>query len=219
MSQDLTSLPTIHVQVLWRLSKPHPSAFRGSKGPVESWACWAPRVYSWGEGKRRLGSFNLTGGPDFGHRSSICVNYDQLQEVCSTADLSLPTPIFDFVDLTICSVPVLSDLPVFDTSICTFEATLETSDDRISALELQVASKEAEMAVKVAQVYSLHGRVWKRKEKIRFCWRISINKAVNCVLLRQLIPAPKLLSICINLIFRSSVRLSHHCTRRWVDQS
>lgn len=45
--------------------------------------------------------------------------------------------------------------PVIDTQVSGLEVILQTSDERISKLELQVASKAAEIAAKVVQVDNL----------------------------------------------------------------
>lgn len=86
---------------------------------------------------------DLTIVPSLDHRASISVDYDQLREVCSTAKLSLPTSVVDFIRLTFNSVPASSDRPVVNTLIGVLEAPLETSNHHISALEQQVAWKEA----------------------------------------------------------------------------
>lgn len=69
------------------------------------------------------------------------MDYNQLQEVCSTANRSLPTSFVDSIRLVVSSVPVVSDRPVADTVAGAIEATLETRIGPISALESRVASK------------------------------------------------------------------------------
>lgn len=49
------------------------------------------------------------------------------------------------------SVLVLCDSPVIDTQMVALEETVETNNERIRPLESQGASKDAEMAAKVAQ--------------------------------------------------------------------
>lgn len=76
-----------------------------------------------------------------------------------TANLFLPTSFVDLISLGIRIFPALSDSPVVDTRVIALEETLETSKERISALESQAASKDAESVTKVAQVASLEGHV------------------------------------------------------------
>lgn len=54
-----------------------------------------------------------------------------------------------------CSVPELSDRPVVNTRAGAFKTTLETSNERIGALDLQVGLKDAGSVVRVAQVDGL----------------------------------------------------------------
>lgn len=65
----------------------------------------------------------MTSGRDWGHRASMRVDYDQLREMCSSASLSPRESIVDVFRLAVCSVPGLSNLPVFDTTVATLEAT------------------------------------------------------------------------------------------------
>lgn len=92
----------------------------------------------------------MTGGPNFGHCASLCVGYDQRQEVCSTATLYLSTSVVDLNSLAVRSVPVVSYRAVVVTRVGTLEATLETSKERVITLESQVASKDADIAAKSA---------------------------------------------------------------------
>lgn len=103
--------------------------------------------------------FDLSGDLYMGHRASILVGCDQLKELCSTASHSPPTPFVDLICLADPSVPALSDLPDVEARGGALEATLETSDERISTLQLQVASNDADVAAKVAPIDGSAGRV------------------------------------------------------------
>lgn len=93
----------------------------------------------------------MTAGPDLRHRAFICADYDQPQEVCSAANLSLPTSVVYITRLAVHGVPALSDRAVVDKQAGPLDATSENSNLRISALELQIASKDAHIAAKVVQ--------------------------------------------------------------------
>lgn len=101
----------------------------------------------------------MTSGPELGHCGSIRVDYDQFQEVCSTANLSLPTSVVDLICLPVRSVPAISDCLVVNNRAGALEEILETRNEPISALGSRVASKDAEIFAKVAQVNSLEGRI------------------------------------------------------------
>lgn len=96
----------------------------------------------------------MTDGPDSGHNASIRDYYDQLRQMCSTANLSLSKFVVGLIRLTSLSVPELSDA-VFDTRVDVLEAALKASNERASALEMQVASKEVDIYAKVAKVESM----------------------------------------------------------------
>lgn len=69
---------------------------------------------------------DLTCGRDLGHRVSILVDFDHLQEVCSSSNICLPNSVVDLICLPVRSVPGLSDRPIVDTRICSLEGTLNT---------------------------------------------------------------------------------------------
>lgn len=92
-----------------------------------------------------------------GHRSSVRIHYDQLVEVCFTANLFLLMSISDLVCLAMRSVPALSDCSVDHTQVSVLEAMLETSNMRIGALELRISSNHVRIVAKVTLVDSLEG--------------------------------------------------------------
>lgn len=55
------------------------------------------------------------------------IDYDHLRQVCSTADLSLPTRIVDSIGLGVGSVRSFSDALVVDARAGAHEATLKSS--------------------------------------------------------------------------------------------
>lgn len=57
------------------------------------------------------------------------------------------------------SVSALSDRAVNDTPVGTLEATMETGNEHIGALKLQVLSNDSETVPKVAQADGLEGRL------------------------------------------------------------
>lgn len=110
-----------------------------------------------GEGDWELS--DLTGSLQLGRSASIGVDYDQPRDVCLNSSLFLPTLVVDLTCLAVRSVPAFSGSPIRDTWPGALEAILETSNERISKLGSQVASKDADIAAKVVQVDSLDGRV------------------------------------------------------------
>lgn len=68
----------------------------------------------------------MTGGLDLGYRGSIRVDYEQLQEVCWTTNLSLPTSVVNLIHLEVLFFLALSDCALVNTRIGAREATLET---------------------------------------------------------------------------------------------
>lgn len=77
----------------------------------------------------------------------------------STASLSLLMYVVHLIRLAERSVTALSDRIIVETRIGALEATLQTSNERISALESQIASNDMDMVPKMAQVDSLEGRL------------------------------------------------------------
>lgn len=88
------------------------------------------------------------------HHASIRADYEPLRKVCSTSSLSLSTYVIYLIPLAVCRVLVLSHSSVVDRVVGALDATWETRNELRSALESQVASKNAEIIVKVAQVDS-----------------------------------------------------------------
>lgn len=67
---------------------------------------------------------------------------------------SLPTSAVYLIRLAVRSLHPLPDRPVLDTRVGALEVTWKTRDDRIGALELQVASKNAGIVAKVGTIDS-----------------------------------------------------------------
>lgn len=148
---DLTELPTIQLQVRWWLSDYSLSAVSRSAEPSEVPELGALMLMPMILNESGTGAFfYLIGGPGLGHRASICFAFDWLWEVWSTASFSLPTSVVYFIRLAICSVLAFSFRPIVDiveTRNGDLEVTLKTSNETLSNLELQVASRDAETAV------------------------------------------------------------------------
>lgn len=68
------------------------------------------------------------------HRAATRVNYDQLRNIGSTANLSVPKSVVNLIFLAMRSVPVISGLPVLDTQVGALTATLATINAHINAL-------------------------------------------------------------------------------------
>lgn len=81
--------------------------------------------------------------PVLGHFASTCIDNDQLKKVCLTTGLCVITPVFDHICLSVRSIRALPDCLAVDRRVVALEATLETVNEHISALESQVASKDA----------------------------------------------------------------------------
>lgn len=93
---------------------------------------------------------------------------------------------------------------------------METNNEHISALELQVESKDTEIVAKVSQVESLEGKPrieeeWTRIMSVTFREHVPQFRGM-----RRLVPVLILLYVQLNLNFKSFVRLSYQC-RRWVN--
>lgn len=123
------------MQVRRWLSQYHASEVPGSEETSE-----VPDVGdfdAYGADVESLGAWDLsdyTGGLDLGHRASIRVDYDHVREVSSNAIYSPLTSVVDLFRLAIRGVPALSDRHAVDTKVGALEATLETSNNRISAM-------------------------------------------------------------------------------------
>lgn len=81
-----------------------------------------------------MGSSRLVVGLDFGHCASICVDFDQLPEVCLTSTLPLPTSGVDISRQAICSVPALSDHRAVDMQFVKAKAGLDRGKGQLRAL-------------------------------------------------------------------------------------
>lgn len=153
-----TTLLNIQGCVRLCLSESHFSESFGSEGMAEVLGLGYFDTYEAdveSEGEWNL--LYLNGALDLCNRASIHVDCDQLRMVRSTASLPFPTYVVDSLILALPSVPALSDRPVLDRRVTALAGTLDTNNERITALESEVASNDAKVVAKMAQADSLGG--------------------------------------------------------------
>lgn len=78
-----------------------------------------------------------------GHCAPISTHYDNLQEVYSTAVLSLSNHIFHLIRSAGRSSLSFSDSPVIDFQAGVLDETFQISNECIGALEVPLSSKDA----------------------------------------------------------------------------
>lgn len=89
-----------------------------------------------------------------GQHTSIGVDNDQTRKVARLLAVFFKV-IFYLIHLAVCGAPTLSDRPVAYRRVGALGTKLETCIERISALKPQVASKNAKVVAKVAQIDGL----------------------------------------------------------------
>lgn len=137
-----------------------PSKVHGLEGGSENAENGGLDAYAtdfYGEGD--LDILDLSWGPVLHDHAAILAKYYQPWEECSTANVLLPTFVVDFICLAVQSVRALSDRSVTDTQFGVLDATWPTYKGRVSTLELEIASKDAENVAKLTQGYSLQERL------------------------------------------------------------
>lgn len=92
-----------------------------------------------------------------GHRTSMCIDYEQLGEVCSTAGRSFPISRVDLVGMVSRSVLVLSEFLIVDKCADEPKKILKTSNEIIMALQSQLGLMEVEIGSEVAPADSIDG--------------------------------------------------------------
>lgn len=159
----------------------------------------------------------MTGGPDLGHHNSRRVYYDQCREVCSTASLFLPTSVVHLVCQAVRSIPTLSDGAVFDTQVGVLKAKLEGRNEVIGALELQVASKDAEIVTRVGQLDMLEGRLGIAKKGLLLMSGTIRENGPQLCAAEMALSVLRLLYVLLHPNFNSSAPLNHHLVRVFVN--
>lgn len=122
------------------------------------------------EGDSKL--FDLTRVPDLGLGVSVRDDYDCPREVCWAADLALPSFVVDCICIAIRGVSALTNHPAVGPRFGALEATLATRNECISTLELQVASKDTEIAAKRTQLSDLEGCIKNAEGGCRLCMQL-----------------------------------------------
>lgn len=72
--------------------------------------------------------------------------------------ISLTKYVVYLIRLLVHDIPALSDRPAVDIQVGALEVTLETSNERTSALELEIASEDVPIVAKITQVDGAEGR-------------------------------------------------------------
>lgn len=111
------------------------------------------------DGNCDLGLSHLTGAPCFGHCASVCVDYDRLWKVCSTATWLCHPPLSILFVFLYGVIFALTDRPVVVPRLGALEPMPATRNERNSPLELQAASKDTEIAAETMQLPNLEWRV------------------------------------------------------------
>lgn len=122
---------------------------RRDVGDLWTRSIWRASRWRWKWGLLR--SVTLDWWFGYSHRASLHTEYDQLQEGCSTANISPPKSVVERIRLAVLSVPVLSDLNVVYTRAEAIAATLKTSNECIDGVKTQFAWKDAETIANMAQ--------------------------------------------------------------------